>query len=221
MHASISVSQEQHLVHELFQFVSPLKNQKKNLSSLTTFFGYREVGRRHLPVPCLLGILCLFWACPFDMSSSICLISLLLFRNAEEGGRLGAGQRRHLQALWGILWKWKAMTFRCFMVEQTVHNSLWPLLFSRMAWCANLTRADGCSHINITESSLGPRAFFHVFEKRLEEPLHLCLLWGQMLAKSKVIIFFFFFFLLKYSFTSSAEKNVLTQMVLIFFFKTW
>lgn len=29
MHASISVSQEQHLVHEFFQFVSPLKNQNK------------------------------------------------------------------------------------------------------------------------------------------------------------------------------------------------
>lgn len=41
-----------------------------------------------------------------------------------------------------------------------------------------------------------------------------------MLAKNKVIIFFFFF-LLKYSFTSSVEKNVLTQMVLIFFLKTW
>lgn len=126
------------------------------------------------------------------MSSSICLISLLLFKNAEEGGRLGAGQRRHLQALWGILWQWKAVTFRCLMGEHTVHSSLWPLLFSRMAWCANFTRDVGCSHINITESSLGPRAFFHVFEKRLEEPLHLCLLWGQVLAKSKVIIVFFF-----------------------------
>lgn len=41
--------------------MSPLKNQnKQNLSSLTTFCGYREVGRKHLPGPCLLGILCLF-----------------------------------------------------------------------------------------------------------------------------------------------------------------
>lgn len=42
---------------------------------------------------------------PFDMSSSISFVSLLLFKNAREGAVLGAGQRRHLQALWGMLWK--------------------------------------------------------------------------------------------------------------------
>lgn len=61
MHPSVSVSQEQHLVHGFFQFMSPLKNQnKQNLSSLTVFCGYREAGRRHLPGTYHLGILCLF-----------------------------------------------------------------------------------------------------------------------------------------------------------------
>lgn len=40
-------------------------------------------------------------------------------------------------------------------------------------------------------------------------------------AKWWLRVIILFFFLLKYSFMSSAEKNVLTQMVLIFFLKTW
>lgn len=84
----------------------------------------------------------------------------------------------------------------------------------------------GCSHIKVTGSSLGPWVFLMsksifvcVFEESLEEPPQLCFLQGQKLAKSKVI--FFFFPLLKRSFANSPEKNVLTQMVLIFFLKTW
>lgn len=70
--------------------------------------------------------------------------TLPLLKDAHSVVRFGTGKSRPLQALLGMLWKQKAMAFRCFTMQETANsNSGQPLLFSRIAdmqlWaCANL-----------------------------------------------------------------------------------
>lgn len=60
MHPSISVSQEQLLVHGFFQFMSPLKNQNKIFPASPRSVDTERLGEGTCLAHTFLSILCLF-----------------------------------------------------------------------------------------------------------------------------------------------------------------